>query len=102
MYQMWGRVRLSKIHTTCSGTGTVHRTRTITVRIPAGVIDGQKVRLAGQGEAGPNGTPAGDLSVHVIVRPDRVFDRDGDDLRHRPALHAELAPWWYCYRADFR
>ncbi|WP_026196082.1 molecular chaperone DnaJ [Corynebacterium lubricantis] len=65
---------------TCSGRGTVHRTRSITVRIPAGVIDGQKVRLAGQGEAGPNGTPAGDLFVHVHVRSDKVFTRSGDDL----------------------
>lgn len=66
--------------TECKGSGTVHRTRQITVRIPAGVIDGQKVRLAGQGEAGPNGTPAGDLFVHVSVRDDEVFTRSGDDL----------------------
>ncbi|WKD58237.1 Chaperone protein DnaJ [Corynebacterium capitovis DSM 44611] len=65
---------------TCSGTGTVRRTRSITVRIPAGVIDGQRVRLAGQGEAGPNGTPSGDLFVVVHVRPDKVFTRTGDDL----------------------
>ncbi|STC68948.1 molecular chaperone DnaJ [Corynebacterium pilosum] len=77
---------------TCSGRGTVHRTRSITVRIPAGVIDGQKVRLAGQGEAGPNGTPAGDLFVHVTVRPDKVFTRDGDDLEVTvPVSFAELA-----------
>lgn len=64
----------------CRGTGTVRRTRSITVRIPVGVIDGQKVRLAGQGEAGPHGTPAGDLFVHVRVKPDAVFSRNGDDL----------------------
>ena len=77
---------------TCRGTGTVRKTRSITVRIPAGVIDGQKVRLAGQGEAGPNGTPAGDLFVNVTVRPDKVFTRSGDDLEVTvPVSFSELA-----------
>ncbi|SDL95636.1 molecular chaperone DnaJ [Corynebacterium mycetoides] len=77
---------------TCSGTGTVRRARSITVRIPAGVIDGQKVRLAGQGEAGPNGTPAGDLFVSVHVEPDTVFTRSGDDLEVTiPVSFGELA-----------
>jgi len=77
---------------TCDGTGTVRRTRSITVRIPAGVVDGQKVRLAGQGEAGPNGTPSGDLFVHVQVRPDPVFTRSGDDLEITvPVSFGELA-----------
>ncbi|MGO2424998.1 MAG: molecular chaperone DnaJ [Corynebacterium flavescens] len=76
----------------CHGTGTVHRTRHITVRIPAGVIDGQKVRLAGQGEAGPNGTPSGDLFVTVRVKPDKIFTREGDDLHITvPVSFAELA-----------
>lgn len=76
----------------CTGTGTVNRTRSITVRIPAGVIDGQKVRLAGQGEAGPNGKPAGDLFVMVHVRDDQVFTRSGDDLEVTvPVAYAELA-----------
>ena len=78
--------------TTCGGTGTVRRTRSITVRIPAGVEDGQKVRLAGQGEAGPNGTPAGDLFVTVRVRDDKVFTRSGDDLEVTvPVTFGELA-----------
>ena len=78
--------------TTCRGTGTVRRARTITVRIPAGVVDGQKVRLAGQGEAGPNGTPAGDLFVSVHVRDDKVFTRSGDDLEVTvPVSFGELA-----------
>lgn len=76
----------------CGGKGTVHRSRSITVRIPAGVSDGQKVRLAGQGEAGPNGTPAGDLFVQVSVTPDRIFTREGDDLLVTvPVSFAELA-----------
>lgn len=75
----------------CKGQGTVHRTRSITVRIPAGVIDGQKVRLAGQGEAGPNGTPSGDLFVKVKVKADKVFTREGDDLHVTvPVSFAEL------------
>lgn len=77
---------------TCDGTGTVRRTRSITVRIPAGVEDGQKVRLAGQGEAGPNGTPSGDLFVTVRVRDDAVFTRSGDDLEVTvPVAFSELA-----------
>ncbi|AKK04090.1 molecular chaperone DnaJ [Corynebacterium epidermidicanis] len=77
---------------TCSGTGTVRRTRSITVRIPAGVEDGQKVRLAGQGEAGPNGKPAGDLFVTVSVKKDAVFTRKGDDLEVTvPVSFTELA-----------
>lgn len=76
----------------CSGTGTVRRSRSITVRIPAGVVDGQKVRLAGQGEAGPNGTPAGDLFVTVHVKEDSVFRREGDDLHVTvPVSFSELA-----------
>ncbi|WP_175934390.1 molecular chaperone DnaJ [Corynebacterium sp. Marseille-P4321] len=77
---------------TCDGTGTVRRTRSITVRIPAGVVDGQKVRLAGQGEAGPNGTPSGDLFVTVHVRDDKVFKRSGDDLEVTvPVSFSEVA-----------
>ncbi|MEZ2122643.1 molecular chaperone DnaJ [Corynebacterium sp. CCM 9203] len=76
----------------CSGTGTVNRTRSITVRVPAGVIDGQKVRLAGQGEAGPNGRPSGDLFVTVHVRKDKVFTRTGTTLEVEiPVSFAELA-----------
>ena len=64
----------------CNGTGVTTRTRTINVRIPPGVEDGQRIRLAGQGEAGLRGAPSGDLYVTVHVRPDKVFGRDGDDL----------------------
>lgn len=76
----------------CAGTGVTTRRRTITVRVPAGVVDGQKVRLAGQGEAGLRGRPAGDLFVTVHVRPDEIFTRSGDDLEVTvPVSFAELA-----------
>jgi molecular chaperone DnaJ len=64
----------------CKGTGVTTRTRTINVRIPPGVEDGQRIRLAGQGEAGLRGAPSGDLYVTVHVKQDKVFGRDGDDL----------------------
>ena len=64
----------------CRGTGVTTRSRTINVRIPPGVEDGQRIRLAGQGEAGLRGAPSGDLYVTVHVRPDKVFGREGDDL----------------------
>ncbi|RDI46672.1 molecular chaperone DnaJ [Nocardia mexicana] len=64
----------------CHGSGIQNRTRTITVRIPPGVRDGQRIRLAGQGEAGLRGAPAGDLFVTVHVSQDKVFGRNGDDL----------------------
>lgn len=64
----------------CRGTGVQNRTRSVTVRVPAGVADGQRVRVAGRGEAGLRGAAAGDLLVTVHVTPDRVFGRSGDDL----------------------
>lgn len=64
----------------CDGTGTVHKSRTLDVKIPAGVQDGTRLRLAGQGEAGANGAPAGDFYLDVRVRPDKRFERVGADL----------------------
>jgi molecular chaperone DnaJ len=55
--------------------------RTVTARIPAGVKDGQKIRLRGKGEAGDDGAPAGDLVISVDVAPHPVFSRSGNDLR---------------------
>ncbi|MBV8539225.1 MAG: molecular chaperone DnaJ [Pseudonocardiales bacterium] len=66
--------------TECGGSGVSSRTRTLTMRIPAGVADGQRIRLAGQGEPGMRGAPAGDLYVLVHVTPHAVFGRSGDDL----------------------
>ncbi|WP_227979298.1 molecular chaperone DnaJ [Nocardia spumae] len=77
--------------TDCHGTGIQNRTRTITVRIPPGVRDGQRIRLAGQGEAGLRGAPAGDLYVSVHVSQDKVFGRNGDDLTLvLPVSYSEL------------
>ena len=76
----------------CKGTGVTTRTRTINVRIPPGVEDGQRIRLAGQGEAGLRGAPSGDLYVTVHVKPDKVFGRDGNDLTVTvPVSFTELA-----------
>ncbi|MHA6795767.1 molecular chaperone DnaJ [Pseudonocardia bannensis] len=64
----------------CAGDGRVRSRRTVGVRIPAGVADGMRVRLAGQGEVGSGGGPAGDLYVEVEEIPHEVFTRDGADL----------------------
>ncbi len=64
----------------CHGTGGVTKTRTLNVRIPPGVADGQKIRLSGRGEPGARGGPAGDLYVLIKVRDDTLFGRDGDNL----------------------
>ena len=64
----------------CQGEGRVHDERTLAVKIPAGVDNGDRIRLTGQGEAGPSGTVPGDLYVEVRVREHAIFQRDGDDL----------------------
>lgn len=64
----------------CAGAGRVVRERTVRVTVPAGIHDGQRIRLAGAGHAAPQGGTAGDLYVQVHVRPDERFVRDGDDI----------------------
>ena len=66
--------------TSCRGHGQVRRNRTLQVRIPAGVDDGARIRLAGEGDAGARGGPRGDLYIFVSVRPHDLFERDGLDL----------------------
>ncbi|MDJ0940542.1 MAG: molecular chaperone DnaJ [Woeseiaceae bacterium] len=66
--------------TDCHGRGRVHKTKTLSVKVPAGVDDGDRIRLSGEGEAGRNGGPPGDLYVEIRVRPHKLFEREGADL----------------------
>ena len=76
----------------CAGAGTVQRERTLSVQIPAGVEDGTRIRLSGEGEAGGPGAPAGDLFVHVAVRPHDIFQREGANiLCHVPVRMTQAA-----------
>jgi len=81
----------------CAGSGQESRTEMVAVRIPAGIADGDRVRVSGKGNAGGGGGPAGDLYITVRVAPDPVFRRDGDDLHvvvpiavHEAALGARV------------
>ncbi|PAQ16550.1 molecular chaperone DnaJ [Bacillus sp. FJAT-42315] len=65
---------------TCGGDGTVTKMKKIHVKIPAGIDDGQQLRVSGQGEPGVNGGPAGDLFIVFRVLPHELFERDGDDI----------------------
>jgi molecular chaperone DnaJ len=65
---------------TCGGSGRVKHQKTLSVKIPAGVDEGDRVRLSGEGEPGVNGGPPGDLYVQVHIKPHPVFQRDHDDL----------------------
>ncbi|MGF1546192.1 MAG: molecular chaperone DnaJ [Thiotrichales bacterium] len=64
----------------CNGHGRVQRHKKLSVKIPPGVDSGDRVRLSGEGEAGLNGGPSGDLFVQIHVKPHRLFERDGNDL----------------------
>src|SRR5215469_16295463 len=64
----------------CHGMGQVRRERTLSVRIPAGVDDGARIRLAGEGDGGQRGGPRGDLYIFLSVTPHELFERDGLDL----------------------
>lgn len=65
---------------TCHGHGRVEKNKTLSVKIPAGVDTGDRIRLTGEGEAGEQGAPAGDLYVQVQVKQHAIFERDGNDL----------------------
>ena len=67
----------------CTGAGRVTRERSLSVNIPAGVEDGTRIRLAGEGEAGLRGGPAGDLYIFLTITPHELFQRDGADLHCR-------------------
>ena len=65
---------------TCRGLGSIRRQHKMTVKIPAGIDDGQSISRAGYGNAGVNGGPAGDLLISVIVRPHAIFEREGTNV----------------------
>jgi molecular chaperone DnaJ len=64
----------------CGGAGRITRERTLSVNVPAGVEDGTRIRLAGEGEAGLRGGPSGDLYIFLAMKPHQFFQRDGADL----------------------
>ena len=65
---------------TCHGKGRVQERKTLSVKVPAGVDTGDRIRLAGEGEAGENGGPPGDLYVQIQVMPHPIFKRDENNL----------------------
>ena len=75
----------------CAGAGTVQRERTLAVTIPAGVEDGTRIRLSGEGEAGGAGAQPGDLYVHVGIKPHALFQRDGANIFCRVPLRMAQA-----------
>lgn len=76
-----GSGQMIKDHcTVCHGEGRVPEPKTLSIKVPPGVDNGDRIRLAGEGEAGPHGGPAGDLYVQVHVRPHHIFTRDGNNL----------------------
>jgi molecular chaperone DnaJ len=75
----------------CSGAGRVKRHKTLSVKIPAGIDEGDRIRLTGEGEAGLNGGPPGDLYVVVHLKEHSVFQRDGNDLHCEMPVSFSLA-----------
>ncbi|OCL23447.1 molecular chaperone DnaJ [Gilliamella sp. wkB171] len=75
----------------CHGEGRIQKTKTLSVTIPAGVDTGNRIRLSGEGEAGLNGAPAGDLYVQVQVKPHGIFERDGNNLHCEIPINIALA-----------
>ena len=75
----------------CRGSGKQQSTKTLDVKVPAGVDEGDRIRLTGQGEAGERGAPPGDLYVQISVRPHPIFERDGGDLHCKVPIDFTLA-----------
>jgi len=85
-----GRV-IEKPCRVCSGQGRVQKEKTLSVNIPAGVEDGNRIRLSGEGEAGLRGGPAGDLYIFLSVQPHALFRREGNHVHCRVPLHMTTA-----------
>jgi molecular chaperone DnaJ len=75
----------------CAGHGMVRRERLLEVRVPAGVDDGSRIRLAGEGDTGGRGGPRGDLYIFISLKPHDIFERDGLDLRCQIPVPMTLA-----------
>ena len=75
----------------CHGAGRVKKQKTLSVKIPAGVDEGDRIRLAGEGEPGVNGGPPGDLYVQIQVKPHAVFQREGGDLHCETPISISVA-----------
>ena len=78
---------IAKPCATCRGAGRIQKDRKLTVRIPAGIATGQRLRISGEGEAGSGGGPRGDLYVVIQVQDHPFFQRDGNDLHCEVPLH---------------
>lgn len=78
--------KIDKKCSQCDGTGTVNKQRTLDVKIPAGIMDGARLRMAGMGEAAPHGGTPGDFYLDVRIRPNKTFERVGNDL----LMHMDL------------
>lgn len=75
----------------CGGAGRMDKEKTLSVNVPAGIEDGTRIRVAGEGEAGLRGGPPGDLYIFVTIRPHRFFRRDGADIQCRVPIQMTTA-----------
>ncbi len=71
----------------CHGQGRLRHTKTLSVKVPAGIDEGDQIRLAGEGQAGEHGGPPGDLYVEIHIQPHAIFRREGDDLYCEMPVH---------------
>ena len=77
--------------TACHGAGKIKKTKTLEVKVPAGIDDGMRIRSSGNGEPGLNGGPPGDLYVEIHIKAHSVFERDGDDLHCQMPISFAIA-----------